>query len=354
MAFASGRRLFAAALSSLLLAGFLMVPAVPADATPTSSGSGNCVLIDTDFDIDDMMAIPAVIGNRPVAAIVISEGYTRPKKGAAALSRLVAEPGQRNIPIIVGAGKNRSDASIISKWGEFVLDYRGMMNRLNDFLPVALPPSPSVLPSYKKQVVAAVAGCQTVDILVIGTFTSFVHYSPLIRSKIGEVVIMGKPLRGDKSQRPGNFSFNCEYDMAACRYASNKQLPGLNYAFVDVPRTHCDETPNTGSCAGTVYGPTLSMVQSLTSKGLPNALKQVLLNHPSSWALDGWETSGFGGKTLLWDQSASLYLLDHSIFKKVGGRGGHYETTLMPDPFRKKWTKFTNKSVVYKTNAAIR
>ncbi len=81
MAFASGPRLFAAALSSLLLAGFLVVPAVPADATPTSSGSGNCVLIDTDFDIDDMMAIPAVIGNRPVAAIVISEGYTLPKKG---------------------------------------------------------------------------------------------------------------------------------------------------------------------------------------------------------------------------------------------------------------------------------
>ncbi len=354
MDFASGRRLFRTALSFLLLAGFLLVPAVPADATTTSNGVGNCVLIDTDFDIDDMMAIPAVIGNRPVAAIVTSEGYTRPKQGAAALSRLVAEPGQRNIPIIVGAGNNRSDASIINEWGDFVLDYRGMMNRLNDFLPVALPPSPSVLPSYQKQVVAAVAGCQTVDILVIGTFTSFVHYSPLIRSKIGEVVIMGKPLRGDKSQHPGNFSFNCEYDMAACRKASNKQLPGLNYAFVDVPRSDCDKTPNTGPCAGTVYGPTLGMVQSLTSRGLPNTLKQVLLNHPSSWALDDWETSGFGGKTLLWDQSASLYLLDHSMFKKVGGRGGHYETTLMPDPYRKKWTEFTNKSTVYKTSDAVR
>ncbi len=354
MAITSGRRLFAAALSSLLLAGFLLVPAVPADATTTSSGPGNCVLIDTDFDIDDMMAIPMVIGNRTVAAIVTSEGFTRPRNGAAALSRLVAEPGQRNIPIIVGAGKNRSDASIIRKWGQFVLDYRGMMNRLNDFLPVALPPSPPVPPSYKKQVVAAVTGCRTVDIVVIGTYTSFVHYSPLIRSKIREVVIMGKPLRGDKSQRPGNFSFNCEYDMAACRKAFNKQLPGLNYAFVDVQRGRCDETPNTGACVGTVYGPTLGMVRGLTSKGLPNALKQVLLNHPRSWALDDWETSGFGGKTLLWDQAAALYLLDPSIFKKVGGRGGHYETTLMPEPFRKKWTKYTNKSVVYKTSAAVR
>ncbi len=79
MAITSGRRLFAAALSSLLLAGFLLVPAVPVGATKTSSGPGNCVLIDTDFDIDDMMAIPTVIGNRPVAAIVTSEGYTRPK-----------------------------------------------------------------------------------------------------------------------------------------------------------------------------------------------------------------------------------------------------------------------------------
>lgn len=34
--------------------------------------------------------------------------------------------------------------------------------------------------------------------------------------------------------------------------------------------------------------------------------------------------------------------------------GGHCETTLMPDPYRKKWTEFTNKSAVYMTSAAVR
>jgi len=41
-----------------------------------SAAVNQCVLIDTDFDIDDMMAIPLVIGHKHVAAIVTSEGYT--------------------------------------------------------------------------------------------------------------------------------------------------------------------------------------------------------------------------------------------------------------------------------------
>ena len=87
-----------------LLSRFLFTLAVAtglAVATPAQAAylkSSACTLIDTDFDIDDMMAIPLIIGNRYVAAIITSEGYTLPAEGAGALSRLIAEPEQRSFP----------------------------------------------------------------------------------------------------------------------------------------------------------------------------------------------------------------------------------------------------------------
>ncbi|WP_140687934.1 hypothetical protein [Mycolicibacterium hodleri] len=55
---------------AILLAAALVVPGA-AGASP-SALPNSCVLIDTDFDIDidDMVAIPIVIGSRHVAAIV--------------------------------------------------------------------------------------------------------------------------------------------------------------------------------------------------------------------------------------------------------------------------------------------
>ena len=56
-------------------------------------------MVDTDFDIDDLMSIPTVIGARHVAAVVTTEGFTQAPMGASAVERLIAEPGQRRIPV---------------------------------------------------------------------------------------------------------------------------------------------------------------------------------------------------------------------------------------------------------------
>ena len=306
-----------------------------------------CVLVDTDFDMDDMMAIPLVIGNKHVAAIITSEGYTKPDLAASALSRLIAEPNQRYIPVIIGESTNLDEKKIVSEWGEFVLQYRGLMNRINNFIPSELPPSTDQT-DYKTQVAKAVSNCKTVDILIIGTFSSFVNYSTLIEPKINHVVIMGKPLEGDTTQKPGNFSFNCEYDMTACKKAFHEQLPKYKTTYVDVPRSDCDSTPNEGVCRGKVYGPTLEMVKNLDSAGLPNTLKAILLGHTDSWNLDTWPNSTYGGKSLLWDQSAALYMVYPEIFKKFGGPHGHVKTILSPDAFRSKWTDATNQAKTYK------
>ncbi|AFM15215.1 Inosine-uridine nucleoside N-ribohydrolase [Mycolicibacterium chubuense NBB4] len=312
-----------------------------AAATPVAPAD-SCVVIDTDFDIDDMMSIPTVIGARHVAAIVTTEGYTLPTLGASAVERLVAEPGQRTIPVIVGAGIGRPESDIAATFGDYVLVYRGIMNRLNNFLPTGLAPAP-VAGDYVQRIAAAVADCRRVDVLVLGAFTSFVNYSPAIRDKLGRVVITGRPLEGDPELEAGE-SFNCVYDRPACETAFHEQLPGLDHTFVDVPRTACDTTPNKAGCAGTVYGPTLAMARALGSEGLPNTLKQIMLNDSATWAIDTWEQSGYGGRSMFWDQSTVLALLDPADFHQVGA---HVETALSPRDFQHKWTAFTNLAASY-------
>lgn len=306
-----------------------------------------CTLIDTDFDIDDMMAIPLVIGNRYVAAIITSEGYTLPADGASALSRFIAEPGQRQIPVIIGASSHLPRDVIKADWGQFVLDYRSMMERAFALMSTSLPPSAPARNDFVGEVAAAVADCSSIDILVIGTFTSFIQYSQEIRPRIRNVVIMGMPLRGDPTQRPGNFSFNCEYDMNACQMAFDGQLPGLSHFFVEPPRTAFDKEPL--GHQGTVYGPTLGMVEGLESRGLPNTLKQALLGvvrdgslgaavkGADYWAIDCCFRAG--GKSLMWDQSAALFLVHPDDFTKVGH---HYEAKLSAEELRRLWTRSTN------------
>ena len=326
--------------AALLAAAVLMTGTVSAQP---STRADACVVVDTDFDIDDLMAIPAVVGARHVAAVVTTEGFTVAGQSASAVGRLLHQPGQRPIPVIVGAGVARQEADIAATFGDFVLVFRTLMDRMNNSLPQPPPPTPSG-DDYVRQLVDAVAGCTQVDVLVLGPFTSFVAYSPALRSKIGRVLVTGRPLEGDPELEPVE-SFNCGYDRASCATAFHDQLPGLDHAFVDVPRNDaCDLTPNRAGCAGTVYGPTLAMVESLAPVGLPGSLRRILLDHPDSWALDTWEHSGYGGRTMFWDQSTTLALLDPAAFRPAGA---HLETTLRPADFQRRWAELVNLSAAY-------
>ena len=148
-----------------VFASTALTSAVVVSAQP-SSPTDSCVVVDTDVDIDDVMSIPMVVGARHVAAVVTTEGFTMPGPGASAVSRLLAEPGQRSVPVIVGAGIGRPEPDIASTFGDFVLVFRALMNRLNNFVPTALPPAPS-RPDYVGQLVDAVVGCARVDVLLL-------------------------------------------------------------------------------------------------------------------------------------------------------------------------------------------
>jgi hypothetical protein len=88
--------------STSKITGNLLTLLIALGVTSCNNGGGSnatvatqnsCVLIDNDYDIDDMMAIPLVIGNTYVAAIIQSEGYTYPESSTPAINQLV-----NNIP----------------------------------------------------------------------------------------------------------------------------------------------------------------------------------------------------------------------------------------------------------------
>jgi len=379
-----------ALLRKFLLCAFIL-PIVACGGGSNNTAStmrDSCVLIDNDYDIDDMMAIPLVIGNKYVAAIIQSEGYTLPEQSAPAIDALVNnlsdQPNNRQIPIIVGGKQTPSKDTAAWPWLPF---FRAMMNQSNALLS-ALPLPWQTDPLYKQKVVDSVANCKNVSVLIIGTYTSFVNYSPLIREKIDKVVVMGQAI-GDSSRTPGKESFNCNYDLPACQTAMT-QLQGLNTYFVDIPRDNGEDSNlPVGACLGlnpspNCYNPSHEMVEGgsssvgLLNPGLAGRIKHALTNQincddkytagmpaiPSApqaqcSALSTWVpanvAAGPGGEMLLWDETAALFLVKPEAFSlyyppnNPAAGGKHWEPTLLnnsysqtADYLRQLWTEFTN------------
>ena len=342
------RKLF---LTLTALLSLLLVGCGNSSNGQSSTPIPSCVLIDTDYDIDDLMAIPLVIGNAHVAAVITSEGYTMPQESSANLQALFAQAGNVNIPVITGASSNRTD---FSEW-PWLAFFRSAMNVSNGLF--GTQPTPNSSQNYTQQVTNVLSQCQNVSVLIIGTYTSFINYSPAIQSKIDKVVIMGKNVDDPTAIRPDgtvNYSFNCEYDMPACLTAMG-QLKNLNTVFVDIPK---NTTP--------LYEPSTAMVNALVTNGLPGVLKNALYNSyncssfytadmpiisgtpctsESTW-VPADVAAGPGGHMYLWDETAALYLINPSAFSPVGGHveptviNGSYQETL--NNLQALWTQDTN------------
>lgn len=355
---------------AVVAVGMAFPLAIPSSADTQTSAS--CVIIDNDFDIDDFMAIPLVVGSKNVASIVQTEGYTVPAAAAPVADHLVNASGTKNgqfpIPVIVGASQTPSPELEEWPWMGF---FRSMMNRGNGLL--AAQPKPwKTDHNFSAEVAASVNHCEHVSILVLGPFTSFNQYLPKIRAKVNQVVVMGQPI-GDESRTPGRESFNCAFDFPACQNAA-PHLAKLNTAYVDIPRfPDCRDATNPPSHC---YAPSFQMVAGLTSQGVAGRLRKGLINKitcshfyttPESQghacnSLATWEPAavalGPGGESLLWDQTAALFLVRPEYFSlyypqddpDMGGK--HYEPTLVNgsheqtvDRLRKLWTRYTNKAV---------
>jgi inosine-uridine nucleoside N-ribohydrolase len=69
--------------------------------------SPECVVIDSDVDLDDIRAIAVLAGSKHVVAIVTTEGISRPREGADAVEHFLGRIGA-DIPVIRGESPNPS------------------------------------------------------------------------------------------------------------------------------------------------------------------------------------------------------------------------------------------------------
>jgi len=312
---------------ALVSAGIGTGLAGPVAGAPPSPGSRDCVVIDTDFDFDDLMAIPPVIAQRDVRAIVTTEGVTRPGPSAEAIRVLLKRGGVGPRPeVIVGSPSLAPHGPDEHPWLQRL---RVALERLNNWLPSLRPAAADDVRqgrsgAFAKRVARAVRDCESIDLLIIGPLSSFNAYAPALEDRIDQVVLQGKPLHGDPLADPHDLTFNCEYDMPSCE-AAFPRLDSLRSTWVEVTRN-----------VHPPYVPSIDMVRDLEDSGLPGALKRALRADQTTWRPERLPP---GAKSLLWDQLAALYLIDPTSFERVGG---HVETTMSPQEVRRAWTAATN------------
>ena len=283
-------------LVALLVLAFLLGSA----STPLTASAGDqpqhhkeCLVVDTDAGLDDFRAFAVLAPARDVRAVVVTEGIAGVQNGATAVSMFLASHGATP-PVVPGLASPSPPAY------DWLPAARAGAERIDNYLHAAVPfgRDPARL---ARDVKAAVRGCDRVELLVLGPWTSYLRYASVLGRDV-HVVASG---RSFAENNPDNF--NCEYDLDACRTAAGR----LRHAvFVDLPPAGAEPT----------YDPTPEMIARLETAGMPGLLRTAMNVDPSQWL-----------GTRLWDDAAALYLLAPRAFAP---QGGHVEPKVPEDEFR--------------------
>jgi inosine-uridine nucleoside N-ribohydrolase len=291
----------------LAVAGLLAFTAWSTAPARADGGPGAepCLVIDTDVGLDDFRAVAVVAPERAPQAVVVTEGIAAVPGGSTAMAMFLAS-APSSAPVIPGlAAADPPDY-------DWLPDVRAGAERLNFFLAQAVPFAGKAQ-GMTDALVEATRHCGSIDVLVLGPWSSFVQYAPALGNKIGRVLASGRPLA---ENNPDNF--NCVYDQAACE-AADLLLRGRTVAWVDLP---ADASPIPS------YQPTLEMIERLAQAGMPGVLRAALLLDPSQWL-----------GTRLWDDTAALYLLAPQGFAV---HGAHLEPTVNEETLRRRLVRAIN------------
>lgn len=284
------------------LSGVCTEPAWADDGNQRHPGQ-TCLVVDTDVATDDFRAFAVLFPHRDLRAVVVTEGISSVSRGSTAIALFLAS-GQSFAPVIPGL------AAATPPTYDWLPAARAAAERVNGFLAESIPfvANPNKL---KLALIAALRGCHRVDLLVLGPWSSFVQYAPMLRPLIRQVVASGRPVA---ENNPDNF--NCVYDQPACDKA-DKFLRAIRAGvWVDLPAD------------GASYAPTQEMVDQLAGAGMPGVLRAALNADPSQWL-----------GTRLWDDTAALYVLSPEHFKT---NGAHFEPAIDEETLRGELVKAIN------------
>ena len=284
------------------VAGVCAEPVWAGDRDQRHSGQ-TCLVVDTDVATDDFRAFAMLFPYRDLRAVVVTEGISSVPLGSTAIALFLAS-GQSLAPVIPGLA---AAAPPVYDW---LPGARDAAERINGLLKVSVPfaGSPDKL---KLSLADALKGCFRIDVLVLGPWSSFVQYAPMLRPFIRRVVASGRPPSENNAD-----NFNCVYDQPACDKAGKLLRVTRNAVWVDLPAD------------GVSYPPTQEMVDQLTGTGMPGLLRAALNVDPSQWL-----------GTRLWDDTAALYVLAPEHFRL---NGAHFEPTIDEATLSAEWVKAIN------------
>ena len=262
-----------------------------------------CLVVDTDVGTDDFRALAVLIPHRDLRAVVVTEGIASVPRGSTAIALFLAS-GQSLAPVLPGL------AATAPPTYDWLPSARAAAERINNFVreSVSFASSPNRLNIALSD---AVKGCERVDVLVLGPWSSFVQYAPVLRPLIHRAVVSGRPVAENK---PDNF--NCVYDQAACDKAAKLLARIPSAVWVDLPAD------------GKSYPPTQEMVDQLAGTGTPALLRAALNADPSRWL-----------GTRLWDDAAALYVVAPEHFQ---ANGAHFEPVIDEEALRNALVKAIN------------
>jgi inosine-uridine nucleoside N-ribohydrolase len=261
------------------------------------------LLVDTDVATDDYRAFAVLFPNRDLRAVVVTEGISRVAQGSTAIALFLAS-GQSLAPVIPGLS---AATPPVYDWLPAARAAAELMNHLLSASALFAASSDKL----KLSLLAAVRGCQRLDVLVLGPWSSFIEYAPMLRPIVYRVVASGRPVNENNAA-----NFNCVYDQTACDKAADLLKKFRHVAWVDLPAD------------GASYPPTETLVTQFAEAGMPGLLRAVLNADPSQWL-----------GTRLWDDTAALYLLTPEQFKAVGS---HFEPAIDEDALRSELVKAIN------------
>ena len=306
-------RLVTVGVTMLALAGCGKIPSMeilqPGRPAPSShADAAACIVIDTDMALDDVRAIAALVPTDKVAMVVVTGGVARPEQGATAVAVLLAT-SRKNVPILIGG---TSPAPTAPDW---LRQDRESAERLGYLLAASVPLDPSEAFYLEHQVKVAVRGCETVDILQLGPWTSFALYAPELGSKLRRVITQGVPPSG--KEQPG---FSCSYDLAACRSVLDDENLASKITWVALPPS-----------ADASFAPGPDMFVGLATTGMPAAIGLMMTIDPSTIA-----------SSYIWDDAAALYWLYPDLFTR---KGDHVEPKVPAAKLKESWRIAVNEAI---------
>jgi len=258
---------------------------------PAGEGSKEiCTVIDTDLALDDFRAIAMVLGQRKQVSFVVSEGVADTRTSVQLLeSFLTSISADSGTNVFVG---RLVHADVDEYYRDHLSDMTWMVPVRNhfaaalkgDWLHVGQRPfkGREFNPGSELEFVRTLSDhCSTVEVLMLGPATNFVHYAPLLGMQVSRIVVEMGMWQGLPSER----SFNCYYDWPSCmKLGFLKSLPRFEFA----------DSPHDPS-----FGPSAELILSYRGSRIGDALIR----------LHQVETSWCDGSTSMWDDSAAAYLL---------------------------------------------